>query len=250
MGSSISAKGSASDAISHRLKCAWKAYTGMRPQLQVFGQPLRMRLQLLDAVVLPSLLWGLETLWLCRPERGRIRAFERTVVARCIRFFVRPSETREQFCRRRVRVTTKWIRVAMRGQWDQLQRYRFLNYYGHAMRLSDEHLLGEVSRWRSDAWWREYRSRHAKWGGAAGRRPADLGNALQNESHIQSMYQEYLRQPSGVGMLEVLGGHREMSSWGDLALHRGEYRKFAQWTAFTYDITDEGRPEQHGREGR
>lgn len=125
----------------------------------MFGQPWRMRLQLLDAVVLPSLLWGVKTLWLCRPERSRIRAFQRTVVARCIRFFSRPSETREQFFRRRERVTTKWIRFASRGQWDQLQKYRFLTFYGHAMRLSDDHLLGDVLRWRSDAWWKEYRSR-------------------------------------------------------------------------------------------
>lgn len=118
---------------------------------RVYGQPLRMRLQLLDAVVLPSLLWGLETLWLCRPERSRIRAFQRTAVARCIRFFARPSETREQFFRCRERVTTKWICFARRGQWNQLQRYRFLNLYGHAMRSSDEHLLGEVLCWRSDA---------------------------------------------------------------------------------------------------
>lgn len=84
---------------------------------------------------------------------------------------------------------------------------------------------------------------------AAGRRPADLGNASQAESHIQSMYPEYLRQPSGAGMIEVLGGNREMSSWGDLALRRGEYRKLAQWAAFTYDITNEGRAEQRGHEG-
>lgn len=99
-------------------------------------------------------------------------------------------------------------------------------------------LVGDVLRWRSDAWWREYRSRHAKWGGAAGRRPADLGNALQTESRIQDMCQEYLRRPCGEDMLAVLGGSREMTSLSDLALHRQEHSKFAEWAVFMYDITD------------
>lgn len=43
--------------------------------------------------------------------------------------------------------------------------------------------------------------------------------------------------------MAVLGGNREMLAWGDLALHRGDYRKFARWAAFTYDTTDEGRDE-------
>lgn len=78
----------------------------------------------------------------------------------CELLFARLSETREEFCGRRERITTKWIRFATRGHWGQLQRYRFLNFYGRAMRLSDEHLLGEVLRWCSDTWWKDYRDRH------------------------------------------------------------------------------------------
>lgn len=167
LGSCISSSGSASEAVTHRLRSAWRAYAGIRPQLQVHSQPLRLRLQLLNAVVLPSLRWGLETVWFCRPDRS------------CLRIFAKSTEPRDEFFRRRERVTSRWIKFAARGHWDQLQRYRFLNFYGHAIRLSEDHLLRDVLRWRSDAWWKNYREAHAKLGGAAGRRATDLGNATQ-----------------------------------------------------------------------
>lgn len=125
LGSSISVENTATDALTHRHKCAWKAYAGIRPQLQMFEHPLCMRLQWLDVVVLLALLWGLEGIWLCRPERSRIRGFKRTVVARCIRFLSRPAEPCEQFFKRRERVRTKWICLATHGHLDQLQRYFF-----------------------------------------------------------------------------------------------------------------------------
>lgn len=143
-------------------------------------------------------------------------------------------------------MTTKWICLATRGHWDQLQRYRFVSFFGHAFRLSDDHLLGDMLRWRSDAWCRDYRNPHAKWGGAAGRRPADLGNAMQTESRIQDLYSECLRRPAGEGMLEILEGNRDRSSWSALAFQREEYRTFAKWAAFVFDIADEARAEQHG----
>lgn len=81
LGSSVSVADPTSTAVSHRLRSAWKAYVGIRPQLQVYSQPVRLRLALLEAVVLPSLLWGLESLWLMLPDRGRLRAVQRTMVA-------------------------------------------------------------------------------------------------------------------------------------------------------------------------
>lgn len=39
LGSAISVNNPAADAVTHRLECAWKAYAGIRPQLQMFGHP-------------------------------------------------------------------------------------------------------------------------------------------------------------------------------------------------------------------
>lgn len=61
LGSSVSVADPTSPAVSHRLRSAWKAYVGIRPQLQIHSQPVRLRLALLEAVVLPSLLWGSST---------------------------------------------------------------------------------------------------------------------------------------------------------------------------------------------
>lgn len=92
LGSSVSIDDPTSAALSHRLRSAWKAYAGIPPQLQIHNQPIRLRLALLDAVVLPSLTWGLESLSLILPDRSRARAAQRTIVARCIRIFARASE--------------------------------------------------------------------------------------------------------------------------------------------------------------
>lgn len=245
-GSSIATKKCAAEALTHRLRFAWKSYAAIRPQLQMFDQPLRLRLQLLDAVVLPSLMLGLQRVWLCRPERGRIRAFQRTVVARCIRLFPRPDETWEQFFRRRERVTTKWITVAPRGRWGQLQRYRFLTFFGHAARLSDDHLLGDVLRWRSDSWWRDYKSRHAKRGGAAGRRPANMGNAMQTESRIQDLYAEYILQPTGQAMLESFRGQPRYSLLERPGFPQRSIQKVVAMGCFIFDITDGAQEEPYG----
>lgn len=186
LGSSVSIVDSTSVALSHRLRSAWKAYAGIRPQLQIHNQPIRLRLALLDAVVLPSLRSGLESLWLTLPDRSRVRAAQRTMVARCIRIFAGASEPREEFLRRRERVVTRWIRNACRGRWDEIQRYRCLNFYGHIVRPSDAHIVERALRWRGVRWGQRYSTTHrTKWGGQQGRRPADQGNSVLTEGRIQ-----------------------------------------------------------------
>lgn len=44
--------------VTHRLQAAWRAWAGIRPQAITRGAPLAARLQLIEAVVLPSFLCG------------------------------------------------------------------------------------------------------------------------------------------------------------------------------------------------
>lgn len=143
LGSFVSVADPTSTAVSHRLRSAC-----IHQQLQVDSQPVRLRLALLEAVVLPSLLWGLESLWVTLPDRGRLRAVQRTMVARCVRIFARPAEPREEFLRRRERIVTRWIKHACRGRWDENQSYRCLNLFGHVVRSSEDQLVERALRWR------------------------------------------------------------------------------------------------------
>lgn len=52
--------------VDHRIARAWHAYSQIRPHLAQRGVPLHLRLQLLETVVKPTLLWGLETVNLPR----------------------------------------------------------------------------------------------------------------------------------------------------------------------------------------
>lgn len=229
-------------ALTHRLRSAWKAYAGTRPQLQVYNQPIRLRLALLDAVVLPSLLWGLESLWLTLPDRGRLHAAQRTIVARCIRIFAKPAEPRDEFLRRGERVVTRWIRHACRGRWDEIQRYRCLNFYGHVVRSSDAHVVERALRWRGVRWGQRYAATHrTKWGGQRGRRPADQGSAVLTEGRIQWDFKRSAALPEFSAIRERLEVARPLTCWMDLAYHREEYRAFAKWAAFGRDDREDAR---------
>lgn len=245
LGSSASVEDPTSTAVSHRLRSAWKACVGIRPQLQIYAQPVCLRLALLEAVVLPSLLWGLECLWLTLPDIGCLRAVRRTLVARCIRILAKPAQPREEFLRRRERVVTRWIKQACRGRWDEIQRYRCLKFFGHAVRSSDEHVVERALRWCGVRCWQRYTTHHrTKWGGQQGRRPADQGNSVHMESRIQWYFMRYATLPEFSAVRERLKVARPLSCWMDLAYHREEYRAFTKWAGFGGD----DRADVRGRE--
>lgn len=102
-------------------------------------------MQLLDSTFLPAVLWVLESVDLNKVQRRHLGAMHRTMLERTIALPRRSAESVEEHCRRRARTVTTVIKRDARGQWADLQRYRFFRLTGHIARLSPSaHLVGEV----------------------------------------------------------------------------------------------------------
>lgn len=108
--------------VGHRIARAWHAYSLIRPQLAQRGVPLHLRLQLLEAVVKPTLLWGLETVSLPLIQKRALTAVHRTMVKRTAHWLRRPREPAEAFYRRRERLAERGIVTHMRAHWGGVQK--------------------------------------------------------------------------------------------------------------------------------
>lgn len=108
-----------------RTRAAWHAYAQVRQQLKQRSVSIRARVQLLDSVVLPWLMWGLESVDLSGLQRRQLGGIQRTVVSHMPMFGRRATETIVHLCNRRQRLTTTAISTKTRGQWSRLKRYRF-----------------------------------------------------------------------------------------------------------------------------
>lgn len=97
-------------AVAHRLRVAWRTFSGVHAQLGGHNKPLQLTIQFLEAIVFPSLLWGLERVLIQRRERGALRSVQRIIVSSCLRIFARPHEPRQEFQRRRERMNSATIK--------------------------------------------------------------------------------------------------------------------------------------------
>lgn len=233
LGTKISAVDGRRTALEHRIQCAWRSYSGIRQQLKDHSQPLRARVSLLDSVVLSSLLWGLESLAMNKPDKQRIRGLQRIMVGRCIRIGRRAAEDQRAFHRRRTRVVTAKIHKLARGFWDELQEYRHINFLGHICRLADSHVVTAAFRWRNLSWWHKFRRKHpTRMGGQPGRRRRDHGNPCRGESHIARRFSAYKETAQGQASLAALPEYAKIEDWSDLALFREHFKQFSKWAAF------------------
>lgn len=167
-----------------RLKAAWLEYSKVRAQLQHRYTPLAMRVKLMDSVLLiPTILWGLETARLPKTQKRRINAFQRQVMARMLLIAHRASETLEDFLRRRERVVTASLKNHRRGIWGHIQQYRFITFHGHVARLQPTyHMSTQALMWRGSRWWQAYRhTLPPRTGGRIGRRAAAGSRPMLNE---------------------------------------------------------------------
>lgn len=105
----------------------------------------RARVALLDAVVLPTMRWGLESLNVTKAEARRFDAIQRTMVAWVLRIPQRAAESAESFFRRRERCTTAAITKFARAKWCEIQEYTHDTLAGHPARLSHETMRPQLS---------------------------------------------------------------------------------------------------------
>lgn len=147
---------------------------GVKEQLTLKHTPHHQRFALMDEVLLPSLLWGLEPVALVKAQRRGLDAFQRTVVGRMLQ--VASAE----------RCITAALKRCATGHWGNIQKYRYFGFRGHVEPSSAEHDVARVTRWRNSEWWHEHKARlPAKTGGQHRRRPQDLSNPCHDKAPMR-----------------------------------------------------------------
>lgn len=158
LGSEISFNTNQPEALPARLKIVWHTFSLIRSQLQMRVAPIRARMQLLDAVILPTLLYGMETVHTTTVMRRTMDATQRTLVGRILLVLRKPTEALHEYLKRRQRLISATIAKHARGMWSQLWRYRQLTFLGHIVRLRPyDHLSARVQQWRGSRCWAIYR---------------------------------------------------------------------------------------------
>lgn len=160
LGSVVTKEHEPSVPLAARLKAAWLKYSKVRVQLQHRYTPLALRVKLMDSILTPTVLWGLETVRLPKTQRRTIDAFQRHVMARMVLVARKASESMEVFMRRRERVVTTTVKKHSRGIWGQIQQYRLFTSHGHLARSQSAcHMSAQSLMWRGPRWWSVYRQR-------------------------------------------------------------------------------------------
>lgn len=158
LGSFISYDRPQRHALPARLQAAWLRWSQIRGQVGCRHSTLKSRVRLIDAVILPTLLWGLETVPLSQTDRRRLDEVQRRMVGRALLVGRRPQELLTDFLRRRERCISGAITRPARGIWSELCRFRTFTFAGHVARLSPaDHMAAQTLAWRSDQWWATYK---------------------------------------------------------------------------------------------
>lgn len=213
----------------------------VRPQAIQRVVPLRSRLELLNAVVKPSLLWGFESLSLTKPQRRQLTAVQRSMVKKTLLLLRRPAEAPNAYFRRRERLVTHIIKTCMRASWGDVQRYRHFTFLGHVMSMSPDRYARKTAEWRDLEWWGQYGSHPLNVQTASADRRRKRGNIpCRPERGIAEAFQAWLQSPTAVGMLEkfVAVTGRWPTTWKQLATDRELFREFARQSVWP--------PSQHG----
>lgn len=86
-----------------RIQAVWGKWADVRPQAQSRTVPLRARVRLLGSVILPTLLWSLESLQLSVARSRSLGGLQRCLVGRTLLLLRRSTESVEEYFARRER---------------------------------------------------------------------------------------------------------------------------------------------------
>lgn len=92
LGSSTTIPQDACNTMAWRFRSAWNSWAGVRAQIRSPRICFRFRMQLVDGVVLPTLMWGLESICLTKPQRNKLSALQGVMVSRTLNLFQKPRE--------------------------------------------------------------------------------------------------------------------------------------------------------------
>lgn len=135
LGSLAASDGDAGPTLTARIQKGQRCWSANFRHFVQGATPLRRRVQLLDAILRPVLMWGLESVPLSKALRGQLDSFQRKCLSRMLRIASGPEESTTDFCRRRERCISGVIRRSCKCKWSQQQRYSFSTCPGHVARL-------------------------------------------------------------------------------------------------------------------
>lgn len=116
-------------ALPARIQVAWYKWMEIKPQATDRGVAAGKRIALLDRVILPAVMWGLESAPLPSLQGRKLDALQRSLVSRSLAIFKRSSEDMASDMQRRERLTSAAIRKYSRAKWSDIQRYRLLMFF-------------------------------------------------------------------------------------------------------------------------
>lgn len=199
LGSLVAPQLDADATTADRSRKAWHSWGQIRAQATQRGISVKCRLRLVEAVVLPTVFWGCESVAATRMARRRPDGLQRTLVANVLRLPMRPIETTLEFCKRRERVVTRCIVRHMRAPWSQVQRYRCFTLSGHVAPLGPQRLASQAQEWRDLGWWVEYKIRlPLQQAGQVGRRRMAGSKRCMSERPFWDVFIEFVATQRGV----------------------------------------------------
>lgn len=215
LGSKISAPPAQESIVAHRLRAAWKSYMGVNEQLMLKHTPHHQRFALMDGVLLPSRLWG-SSRWSWSKRSDIVWTPFR-------------GQSSGECC--------GWYNAAGKNapHWGKIQKCMYFNFRGHVGRMSTEHEVLSVTRWRNSEWWLEYKARlPAKTGGQQGIRPQDRSNPCRDEAPMRKALTHARSRAWWPTLEEALrgAGIPEHITWRAIVQICGAWRAFGRWAAF------------------
>lgn len=232
MGSFISYDRPQRLALPARLQAAWLRWSQIRGQVGCRHSTLKSKIRLIDAVILPALLWGLETVPLSQPDRRRLDGVQRRMVGRALLVGRRPQELLPDFFRRRERCISGAIRRHARGIWSELSRFRTFTFAGHVARLAPaDHMAAQTLACSSDQWWEKYKEAlPPKTGGQIGRRAANKGIPGMQAAPFRDNFDLLRSTARGRDILKQAAAELGdwPGNWQRLAQARNAWRSFAR----------------------
>jgi len=158
LGTMFQLDGGSHATLAYRTSQAWRKFWAHKELLMCkFVEPL-VRVRLLEIVVKPCILWGLECGYL---TEDNIEALKRTQISMCciiLNHRRQPGESRVEMFRRRRRLAGNFLRANGIFFWSDCCRHKLVSWAGHVWRHSVYRpgsfaLL--VLQWRDVQWWRQ-----------------------------------------------------------------------------------------------